>query len=212
MSLLTGMYPLHRPDADGPVTHPVFHIPYGCGAKSYFGHIVEVVWVWINLILLLLVKYAPARGLFTLRQKKRHVRHCISARCGNVTGLGSDEDDEVWLRRTNKALMDELTVFNQNHIYSLTHDAKTFVRLPCLPEYAVDGHDGHGRNDNAEEDGQEEHVVNRAIEQRGEDDVHEEDQANIGAEDDARAALAIDPRSVVDNGADADEWESVDDD
>ena len=212
LCLLIGMYPPPRPDAGGPVTHPVFHIPYGCGATSYLGHIVDVIWIWINLTLLLLIKYAPARGLFTLRQKKRQTRHWISARYGNITALGSDEEDEAWLRRTNKALMDELVVFNRNHIYSLTNDANTFVHVPCLPEFAVDECGGRGRNGDAAGEDQEEDAENRAIEWGGDEDAHDEEQGHDEAEIDAMAALALDPRAGVDDGVDADEWESMDED
>jgi hypothetical protein len=199
------MYPIPRPDAGGPVTHPVFHIPYGSGAKSYLGHILEVIWIWMNLTILCFVKYAPARGLFTLRQKKRQIRHWISARFGDITALGSDEDDEAWLRRTNMALMEDLSVFNRNHIHSITGDPRTFVHIPCLPEFMVEGCGTRGQTGDTMEGIQEENVENRAVEWRDDGDVLDEEQSDDGEGINARVARALDPRAGVDDRADGEE-------
>ena len=226
-----GLYQIPRLDAGAPIIDPVFHVPYGCGANSYFGHIVEVIWVWINLTLLLLVKYAPARGRFALRRRKRLVRHWISTRFGDMTALGSDEDDEAWLRRMNRELMDELRVFNQNHVYSLTHDPKTFVRVPCLPEFEADGYDTRGCDDGArrgrreagqederdelqegdQEEGQEELVENQLARWVELGDAHGDEHISDETDDDAKVALALDDQTVVHDRTDEGEYHSTDD-
>ncbi|KAF2690922.1 hypothetical protein K458DRAFT_398876 [Lentithecium fluviatile CBS 122367] len=166
----------HHPNGQGPVIHPAFSIPYGSGAKSYLGHIAQVIWIWINLTLLLFIKYAPARGRHAFRQKRRSLRHHISAQNSRKFSLGSDEDDETWLRTTNKALMGDFGVFNTNHIFPLTGKPETFVPIPILPEFANE-RNGVCQNREASGEGEAENIGNLTIEAG--------DGGNVGGEGDA---------------------------
>jgi hypothetical protein len=198
----TGILPRPPLEVHAPIIDSVFRIPYDRRQQCLFEHLLIKARVWFNLLLLLLLEYAPARGRFMLRQKRRSVRHWLSARYGPITSLGSDMEDEAWLRRKNRDIMDVTHVFNANHVYTVTKDPNTFVKVPCLPEFTVAAHVGRGGLGNAGDGCQEEDDGKRAL---GEGFARR-GYANVGN------AQMLDHRAVVENEALLDAWEDSEDD
>jgi hypothetical protein len=126
-----------------------------------------------------------------LRQKRRSVRHWISARYGPITSLGSDEGDEAWLRQKNRDIMEVTHVFNAIHVYTITKDPNTFVKVPCLPEFVEDGHDWRGGHGNAGD---------------GCEDLSD-DSSDFNAE----TVRTLDARAGLENERFPDEWEDTED-